>query len=669
MPQHRQHITSALSVTRSPKNPLPPSSAVPSTSNPGSSSTTTTTTSPPSLTSDHSLSSAHHAGLRTPYSPGLPPDDEPHQARSYDSAHHSLDPRNDSDFEMRDFGAPDAAAQEPLIRQSRDLPSPTDYEYDESTDVASDPYNDDDVDESQIAAPGAFIWALTFAAGVSGLLFGYDTGVISSTLVSIGTDLSNRPLTTLDKSLVTSATSLFALLASPVTGVLADAWGRKRVILVADVLFVVGALGQAWSSTVRGMIVGRSIVGLAVGSASFVVPLYISELSPSPFRGRLVTVSSLFITGGQVVAYIIGWLFSTMPHGWKWIVGLGALPAALQFFTLGFMPETPRWLVKANRKDRARRVLKKVYGVEADAKDKLVEALLRRVEREVLEEEEAANARRHPDTPKGGLRGKIAALTDGLNELVGVGAHRRALIIACMLQGYQQLCGFNSLMYFSASIFLLVGFRSPTLTSLSIALTNFAFTLVAFHSIDRVGRRRILLLSIPIMVLGLGLCSVAFNFLDLPDQEANGASAVMARAAQEAQQGGGFWALVILLAMVVYVAGYAVGMGNVPWQQSELFPLSVRSLGSATATATNWGSNFLIGLTFLPMMETLTPVGTFALYTLVCAACWWTVYRIYPETAGLGLEDVGGLLRNGWGVDESLRRWAERKRAMRSNLA
>lgn len=282
-----------------------------------------------------------------------------------------------------------------------------------------------------------------------------------------------------------------------------------------------------------------------------------------------MTVSSLFITGGQVVAYIIGWLFSTMPHGWKWIVGLGALPAALQFFTLGFMPETPRWLVKANRKDRARRVLKKVYGVEADAKDKLVEALLRRVEREVLEEEEAANARRHPDTPKGGLRGKIAALTDGLNELVGVGAHRRALIIACMLQGYQQLCGFNSLMYFSASIFLLVGFRSPTLTSLSIALTNFAFTLVAFHSIDRVGRRRILLLSIPIMVLGLGLCSVAFNFLDLPDQEANGASAVMARAAQEAQQGGGFWALVILLAMVVYVAGYAVGMGNVPWQQSE----------------------------------------------------------------------------------------------------
>ncbi|OJD29929.1 mfs myo-inositol transporter [Diplodia corticola] len=594
---------------------------------------------------------------------------------------------------MRDLGAPhESTAHEPLIggRSSRELPSPTAYEYDEG----DDDHHADDVDESKIVSPGLFIWALTFAAGVSGLLFGYDTGVISSTLVSIGTDLSGRALTTLDKSLVTSATSLFALIASPVTGVLADAWGRKRVILVADVLFLVGSLGQAWASTVWGMILGRSIVGLAVGSASFVVPLYISELSPSPFRGRLVTVSSLFITGGQVVAYIVGWLFSATPHGWKWMVGLGALPAVLQFLTLGFMPETPRWLVKANRKDAARRVLRKVYGADdADAdgtadvgKDKLVEALLRRVEKEVLEEEEAASSRRHhhynnasntSSPPKPGtLAAKLAAAHDSFGELVGVGAHRRALAIACMLQAYQQLCGFNSLMYFSATIFALVGFRSPTLTSLSIAVTNFAFTLVAFHSIDRVGRRRILLLSVPIMVLGLGLCSVAFGFLDLPEESADDAAAagvvakvlrrVVVRDGGDGDDAGaaGPWAVAILLAMVIYVASYAVGMGNVPWQQSELFPLSVRSLGSAAATATNWGSNFLVGLTFLPMMEALTPAGTFASYALVCAACWYTVYRIYPETAGLGLEDVGGLLADGWGVRESLRRWAERKRVM-----
>ncbi|KAK7532478.1 general substrate transporter [Phyllosticta citribraziliensis] len=541
----------------------------------------------------------------------------------------------------------DSAAQEPLINDAR-LPLSDEYD----SDTAPDLGDDDDVDESKLVSPGTFIWALTFSAGVSGLLFGYDTGVISSTLVSIGSDLSGRPLTTLDKSLITSCTSLFALIASPVTGILADAWGRKRVILIADVLFVVGALWQAFTSTVWGMIWGRSIVGIAVGSASFVVPLYISELAPSPFRGRLVVVSSLFITGGQVVAYVIGWIFSMQPHGWKWIVGLGALPAAIQFVTLGFMPETPRWLVKANRKEHARRVLKKVYGVNQDSKDRLVEALLRRVEREVLEEEEAASNRRNPDLPTKGLRAKMASVNDGFAELT-VGGNKRALIIACMLQGVQQACGFNVLMYFSASIFAMMGFDSPTLTSLSIAVTNFAFTLVAFHCIDRVGRRRILLLSIPFMVAGLAMCSVSFNFLDLPEQE-TGATAAHAQ--------GGPWAVVILLSMVVYVAGYAVGLGNVPWQQSELFPLAVRSLGSALATATNWGTNFVVGLTFLPLMDGLSPAGTFALYTAVCVAAWGTVHRIYPETAGMGLEEVGGLLRDGWGVKESLARWSERRR-------
>lgn len=165
-------------------------------------------------------------------------------------------------------------------------------------------------------------------------------------------------------------------------------------------------------------------------------------------------------------------------------------------------------------------------------------------------------------------------------------------------------------MYFSATIFRLIGFSSPTLTSLSIALTNFTFTLVAFYTIDRIGRRRILLFSIPIMVLGLLLCAVAFRFVDLSGQE--GVNALP----EEQGRGGRVWLLVILLAMITYVAGYAIGLGTVPWQQSELFPLSVRSLGSGISTATNWASNTLIGLTFLPMMEALTPTGTFGVYAV-----------------------------------------------------
>ncbi|KAF2184327.1 general substrate transporter [Zopfia rhizophila CBS 207.26] len=512
-----------------------------------------------------------------------------------------------------------------------------------------------DVDESLLVSPGVFIWTLTFCASVSGLLFGYDTGVISSTLVSIGTDLSSRPLSTLDKSLITSCTSLFALIASPLTGVLADHWGRKSVILLADVLFVLGALWQAFTQSVWGMIGGRSVVGIAVGSASFVVPLYISELSPSPFRGRLVTVSTLFITGGQVVAYIVGWIFSTQAHGWRWMVGLGALPATVQFLVLQFMPETPRWLIKSNRTEQAKRVLVRTYGGDDNIKN-LVAAVMRRVEKEIYEEEESAGERAVPGSAKSGWRAKLARINDNMTQLIAVGGNRRALIIACMLQGFQQLCGFNSLMYFSATIFALVGFSSPTLTSLSIAVTNFAFTLVAFYCIDRVGRRGILLWSIPIMIVGLVLCSVAFNFVELP------ASKAVSQEQAPAILGDKIWPLVILVAMVTYVAGYAIGMGNVPWQQSELFPLSVRSVGSGFATATNWASNFLIGVTFLPMMKDLTPVGTFALYASVCLMAWFTIWKIYPETCGLSLEDVGELLKDEWNVEESVRRAKERQR-------
>lgn len=211
-------------------------------------------------------------------------------------------------------------------------------------------------------------------------------------------------------------------------------------------------------------------------------------------------------------------------------------------------------------------------------------------------------------------------------------------------------------MYFSATIFSLVGFRSPTLTSLSIATTNFLFTLVAFHYIDRIGRRRILLLSIPIMVLGLLLCALAFNFLDLPTES----NSLSTRDKENSTSTP--WPLTILLAMILYVSGYAIGLGNVPWQQSELFPLSVRALGSALATATNWGSNTLVGLTFLPMMQVFSPAATFAVYAGVCVGAWVAVRKIYPETAGLGLEDVGGLLRGGWGVEESVRRVRERRR-------
>ncbi|KAI5863504.1 general substrate transporter [Durotheca rogersii] len=498
---------------------------------------------------------------------------------------------------------------------------------------------EDEAVEWPAGRPGLFIWLLTLSAGISGLLFGYDTGVISATLVSIGTSLSGRALTSLDKSVITSCTALLALAASPVSSVLADRVGRKPVILLSDVLFVGGALAQALSATVGGMVAGRAVVGAAVGAASFVTPLYIAELAPPAHRGRLVTMNVLSITAGQVVAYVAGWAFAEHADpaaGWRWMVGLGALPAALQCALLLRMPETPRWLVRAGRSADARLVIERTLAPDsapAPRRRRVVDAVVKDIEREIREEQ----GRAPPGAAPAWLR--------GWRELLGVPKNRRALTIACLLQGLQQLCGFNSLMYFSATIFTMLGFSIPTLTSLTVAATNFAFTVLALLLIDRIGRRRILLYSVPFMVAGLLLAAFGFSYVKLPSTGTDSSAPGGASSPQGA-------AVIILVSIMIYVAAYALGLGNVPWMQSELFPLNVRSLGSGAATATNWLANFIIGLTFLPLeqMEWLTPTVTFALYGAVCAAGWFAIWRIYPETAGLTLEEATCLLENGWGV-------------------
>ncbi|CAG8958024.1 hypothetical protein HYFRA_00000368, partial [Hymenoscyphus fraxineus] len=510
--------------------------------------------------------------------------------------------------------------------------------------------------EKNLKHPGIFVWLLTFSAGISGLLFGYDTGVISATLVSINTSLGH-PLTTLDKSLITSATALFALFVSPVSGILADQWGRKRVVLLADLAFILGALLQAFTSNVVGMILGRAVVGVAVGAGSFVAPLYIAELSPAPFRGRLVTLNVLFITIGQVIAYLVGFAFVEWGNpatNWRWMVGLGALPAAIQIIVMLFMPETPRWLVMIGKNEAARVVLNKVFGKGIDIQS-MVDGVLRGIEKEVKEEEAAKKGRLRSQAKKEN-DAWFAASKDLWMELLRIGANRRALTIACLLQGLQQLCGFNSLMYFSATIFTLLGFSSPTLTSLSVAVTNLVMTCIALILIDRIGRRRILLWSVPIMVIGLLFCAAGFVFISLPaDLNAVNPSS-SASAWKKVPLSERTAPLLVLVSVMIYVAAYALGLGNVPWMQSELFPLNVRSLGSGLSTSTNWGANFVVGLTFLPMMEFLTPAWTFVIYAAVCVAGWVCIWRIYPETKGLSLEEVGVLLEHGWGVKESLRR-------------
>jgi len=258
------------------------------------------------------------------------------------------------------------------------------------------------------------LYLLTLTAGLSGLLFGYDTGIISSTLINLHLSLG-RALSITDSSLVTSSTSLFALLASPFAGLIADSLGRKPLIAATCMLFVAGALVQAFATTVWVMVLGRGVVGLAIGAASGVVPVYIGEIAPARSRGRMVTVQALLITGGQVVAYVVG---AAVMGRWRVAVGIGALPALVQAVLLLGLPESPRWLVLRARDDEARRVLARL-GED-------VEGVLGRIREEVKEEE-------------------ISRSKSLWKEMFLVPGHRRALTIACMLQGLQQLCGFVSL--------------------------------------------------------------------------------------------------------------------------------------------------------------------------------------------------------------------------------
>ena len=317
---------------------------------------------------------------------------------------------------------PETHDRAPLIRSSR------------SSSASSVPHHNEQHNAPSNSKPSSppttspLIHFLTLSAGISGLLFGYDTGVISSTLVSIDSDLSHRTLTTADKSLITAITSLLALLSAPLTGFFADKYGRRSVIFFPALLFIVGALVQAVAGEVWVMVAGRGLVGAAVGVASGAVPLYISEMAPAEMRGRLVTVQSLFITGGQVVAYVVGWIFASWPHGWRWMVGVGALPAVLQLGLLVRMPETPRWLVQKGREEGARRVLGRVYeGLKEDERESVVQGVLESVRGEITAEDKV-----HDDD------------RSLLKDLITIPSNRRALTIACMLQGLQQLCGFVS---------------------------------------------------------------------------------------------------------------------------------------------------------------------------------------------------------------------------------
>ncbi|KAF8546752.1 general substrate transporter [Imleria badia] len=484
-----------------------------------------------------------------------------------------------------------------------------------------------------------FVWLLVCCCTISGLLFGYDTGVISGALVTIKGDLGPAVLSNGQKEFITSATTLGALLGGLVAGAMSDWTGRRLVLGIADVIFIGGAIGQAVCHTVWSMIGGRFLIGIGVGLASCIAPLYIQELSPTRLRGRMVVLNVVMITLGQVIAYGIDAGFENMSGGWRWMVGLSAVPAGVQLAVLAFLPESPRILIRRGSMEAAYRVLARVYTT---ATPEQVERKLSVLHATVRQSIEISNS---------------TTFWQRLGSMLWIPANRRALTVACGMQAFQQLCGFNTLMYYSASLFQEIGFNQPTAVGLIISGTNFVFTLVALKWIDIVGRRRIMLFSAPGMIVGLTLAAIAFHFMT----EQTGHVLVTGAHYSEA------WSAIVLLSMIIFVASYASGLGNVPWQQGELFGLEVRGIGTSLATASNWGANLIINSTYLSLMAQITPSGAFGFYAGLCVLGFIFCVCCFPETAGLSLEEVTWVFEDGFGIRRS-RQLREVKRAMKAGM-
>ncbi|EPQ26790.1 uncharacterized protein PFL1_05768 [Pseudozyma flocculosa PF-1] len=485
------------------------------------------------------------------------------------------------------------------------------------------------LDEAEIEAAGQgkgtslYLWALTAFSAIGGFLFGYDTGTISSVLVVIGRDLDNRVLSDGDKEFVTSALTVGAIVASLFIGLVGDKFGRKWALLFCDIVFLVGVIIQAACHQKMVMAVGRLIMGLGVGGAAQLVPVYIQEIAPAKHRGRLAVLNSIAITGGQVIAYAFGAAFANVTHGWRYIIAIGGVPPIFQAIGIHFfMPESPRHLVKSGHYDEAEAALTKMYPV----------ATPQEIEAKVMV------MKRHIEIDDIGTVRKVKLLWTDVPT-------RRAVFICGALLFAQQLSGFNSLMYFSGTLFAAAGLNNPTATGLIISGTNCLFTFVTAGFVDRFGRRRLLLITMPLVILFLSVTAVIFY--------------VMLRPTDQQLLSGfpypGYQTSLMLVFMVFYVASYATGLGAVPWLHGEFFGTQTRMVGTSISTACAWSGNLIISSTFLKTMTAITPSGAFGLYAGLTFMFLIMVYFLYPETAMLSLEEVRSTLDGGFNVKKSLK--------------
>ena len=426
------------------------------------------------------------------------------------------------------------------------------------------------------------------------MLFGYDTGVISSAILFIKDEFI---LSSTREEIVVSVVLVGAVIGAALAGKLADRFGRRRLIIGTALTFVLAALGTALAPTVNWLIFGRIVVGIAIGAASFVAPMYISEISPIAIRGQLVSFNQFAVTIGIVVSYLAGYALSST-GSWRWMFALAAIPAAVLGIGLLRMPDSPRWLFNQGRDQDGRRVLQRIRGRADVAKEE-------RMIKESI------------DKQGGNWRELLGPLV------------RPALIVGIGLAVFQQVTGINTVIYYAPTIFQFAGFKSASaaiLATVGVGIVNVIMTAVALLLLDKVGRRPLLLTGMAGMVVSLSVLGFAFQSEHLLN----------------------ILGWVAVLSLMTYVGSFAISLGPVFWLLiAEIYPLKIRGLAMSAATVVNWGANLIVALTFLTMIRVCGRAGTFWIYAAVGVGAWLFAYFLVPETKGRSLEEIEAHWRAG----------------------
>ncbi|OHV13832.1 sugar porter family MFS transporter [Kushneria phosphatilytica] len=434
------------------------------------------------------------------------------------------------------------------------------------------------------------VYVIGAIAALAGLLFGMDIGVISGALPFIEQEFHISDQT---QEIIVSSMMFGAAFGAAGGGFFSRRFGRKLTLAISGIIFIAGALTSALAWSPEALIGARIVLGVAVGISSYIAPIYLSEIAPERIRGTLISFYQLMIMGGILVAYLSNAAFS-YSGGWRWMLGVIAIPAVLLVLGMIVLPRSPRWLASSHRDEEARRVLMRLRGHD----------------------------REQVDTEMGRIRESLNVSDAGWKLFRSNTNFRRSVGLGMVLQFMQQFTGANVILYYAPRILELAGYDSASQQLWGTVIIGLVMTLATFIAIgfvDRVGRKPLLYIGFTVMGTCMVLLGVLYEY---------GLASTFAK----------YFALSLL---GLFVISYAMSAAPMVWILcSEIQPLKGRDFGVACSTVTNWVANMIIGATFLTLLNTLGNAHTFWLYAGLNFLFILLTLALLPETKGISLENI-----------------------------